>query len=143
MQSTLSFLRPLGPPRVSTMNQFLRRSLTTASASTTAPATTSAQAVTKTTIATNSTAKPRPNLPYFVQRTPSNQLPVYLLEKRGGNLKQTKVRKIEGDVKALHDELQTYLGLGKTHIAINPVTRHIIIRVCRYVSISQFEIKLT
>ncbi|EKG10707.1 Ribosomal protein L49/IMG2 [Macrophomina phaseolina MS6] len=65
-------------------------------------------------------------LPYFVQRTPSNLLPVYKETKRGGNLRLTKVRKISGDVKRLHNDLKAYLDLSEAEITINSVTQNII-----------------
>lgn len=120
MNPMLSFLRPLGLPRISTMNQFFRRSLTTASASTI-----SAPPAVKLAATETST----PNLTYFVRRTSSNSLPVYLLKKRGGNLKQTKIRKIEGDVAALRSELKSALELVDEQIVINQLTKHIIIKV--------------
>ncbi|KAI5288996.1 hypothetical protein KEM54_004583 [Ascosphaera aggregata] len=51
------------------------------------------------------TGLPLTNLPYFVRRTASNQLPVYTDTKAGGTLQQTKIQKIEGNVEALKDQL--------------------------------------
>lgn len=68
-------------------------------------------------------------LPYHIHRTASQQLPVYHLAKRGGNLHQTKVRKIDGDINALRNDLQRALGLKEEHIVINQLTRHVIIKV--------------
>lgn len=68
-------------------------------------------------------------LSYHVHRTASQQLPVYLTAKRGGNLRQTKVRKIEGDVHALREDLRSAMGLQEQHIVINHLTKHIIIKV--------------
>lgn len=68
-------------------------------------------------------------LSYHVHRTASQQLPVYHLAKRGGNLHQTRVRKIEGDIMALRDDLRQALCLKEEHITINQLTRHIIIKV--------------
>lgn len=56
-------------------------------------------------------------------------LPIYHVAKRGGNLKQTRVRKIEGDVALLREQLRTALGLDESEIAINPLTKHIIVKV--------------
>ncbi|KAG9748614.1 hypothetical protein KCU73_g7044, partial [Aureobasidium melanogenum] len=42
-----------------------------------------------------------PNLPYFVTRTPSNELPIYTLRKRGGNMRLTRVKKIDGNIDVL------------------------------------------
>ncbi|KAL8754618.1 MAG: hypothetical protein Q9184_005052 [Pyrenodesmia sp. 2 TL-2023] len=68
-------------------------------------------------------------LPYHIHRTPSQQLPVYHLAKRGGNLLQTRLRKIDGDIMKLKLELQQALGLQQEEISINQLTRHIIIKV--------------
>ena len=68
-------------------------------------------------------------LPYHVHRTASQQLPVYLLAKRGGNLHQTRIRKIDGSIMDLRNDLQQALGLEVDHITINQLTRHIIIKV--------------
>ncbi|KAK8221915.1 54S ribosomal protein img2, mitochondrial [Zalaria obscura] len=69
-----------------------------------------------------------PNLPYFVTRTPSNQLPIYLLRKRGGNLKQTRVKKIDGNIESLRDDLQQELGLLSKDCVVNSLTRHVVLK---------------
>ena len=51
------------------------------------------------------------------------------MAKRGGNLHQTRIRKIDGRIGDLRDELQMALGLKDEQIAINQTTRHIIIKV--------------
>ena len=71
-----------------------------------------------------------PPLPYHVQRTASQELPIYHIAKRGGNLHQTRIRKIRGDIIALRDELQTSLKLKKENAAVNQLTGHIILKVC-------------
>lgn len=68
-------------------------------------------------------------LSYHVNRTASKQLPVYQTTKRGGNLRQTKVRKIEGNIQALREEMRSAMGLQEEHIAINHLTKHILIKV--------------
>lgn len=72
---------------------------------------------------------PPPPLPYHVHRTASQNLPVYHLAKRGGNLHQTRVRKIEGDVERLRDEIRTFLGIKEEDVVINRLMGHIIIKV--------------
>lgn len=100
-------------PRVAAFSRFL--STTTTSAAAVSPATTATTAE---------------HLTYRVIRTPSQQLPIYLLAKRGGNLKQTRLRKIEGDVGKLKQDLQKALGIVEDkEIQINQLTRHIIIKV--------------
>lgn len=69
-------------------------------------------------------------LPYHIHRTPSQQLPVYKSEKRGGTLKQTRVRKIEGDVRALRGDLMEAMGLGEAEVKINSLTGHVLVKVC-------------
>ncbi|KAI4165069.1 MAG: hypothetical protein LQ342_001346 [Letrouitia transgressa] len=73
-------------------------------------------------------------LAYHVHRTASQQLPVYHLSKRAGSLLQTRIRKIEGDIALLKAELQLALGLKQENIAINQLTKHIIIKVSHAMS---------
>lgn len=110
---SMPFLRPLGLPRPSTLTRFLgiARASTTAASATAAPSTSA------------------PVKPYRVERTGTKNLPVYLLSKRGGNLKQTKVRRIEGNINVLRTELQEALGLEKEDVVINQLTQQIIIKV--------------
>ena len=68
-------------------------------------------------------------LPYYIYRTASQQLPIYKLAKRGGNLRQTRLRKVEGDLARLRSDLQDALNLESEHIKINHLTKHIIIKV--------------
>lgn len=70
-----------------------------------------------------------PPLPYHVHRTASQQLPIYQLAKRGGNLHQTRIRKIEGDVEKLKDEVTRALGIREDLVVINRLTGHIVIKV--------------
>jgi len=69
-----------------------------------------------------------PNLPYFVTRTPSNELPIYTLTKRGGNLLQTRVKKIDGNVDILRDALQAVLRVPENECVINRTTGHVVIK---------------
>ncbi len=52
--------------------------------------------------------------------------------KRGGNLKLTLVRKVDGKVEALRDELRTTLGtsvgLDQDRVVVNGVTRQVVIK---------------
>jgi large subunit ribosomal protein L49 len=119
----MSFLRPLALPRASTLTRFLSTSTTsTSSADSTPPPATPSQPTIETKVKATS-------LPYRVNRTPSQKLPIYLLAKRGGNLKQTRLRKIEGNVAALRQELQMALGLEEKEVVINQLNKHIIIKV--------------
>ncbi|KKA21315.1 Mitochondrial large ribosomal subunit L49 [Rasamsonia emersonii CBS 393.64] len=77
------------------------------------------------------------NLPYFVRRTPSNQLPVYLVTKAGGTKQLTKIQKTEGDVEALRTDLARALGLESGEpgakkspdVTVNRLNGHIIVKV--------------
>jgi len=75
-----------------------------------------------------SESKSAPNLAYFVTRTPSQQLPIYLEKKRGGNLLRTKLRKIDGDKEVLRQALEEELVLSPKDCAINPITGHIVMK---------------
>ncbi|KAF9891091.1 hypothetical protein FE257_005026 [Aspergillus nanangensis] len=80
------------------------------------------------------------NLPYFIRRTASNQLPVYLVTKAGGTKQQTKIQKTEGDLDALRNDLAQYLGLDlkSPDVAINRLNGHIVIRGWRKPEILKF-----
>jgi large subunit ribosomal protein L49 len=86
------------------------------------------------------------NLPYYVRRTPSHQLPVYLITKSGGTKKQTSIRKTEGDLDALRNDLARYLGLESgdeqgpksPEVEINRRTGHIIIKGWRKDEVQNF-----
>ncbi|KAK4611640.1 hypothetical protein CLAFUW4_12940 [Fulvia fulva] len=69
-----------------------------------------------------------PNLPYFVTRSANNELPIYTLRKRGGNLKMTRVKKIDGDRLRLRDALRVALGVADKDAVVNSVTGHIMIK---------------
>lgn len=70
-----------------------------------------------------------PNLSYFVNRTSSNELPIYKLWKnQGGSLLLTHVKKIDGSVETLRNDLVKELKLKSEDVTINPVTRHILIK---------------
>lgn len=66
------------------------------------------------------------------------QLPIYNLAKRGGNLHQTKIRKIDGDVQVLRDQLEKELGLDRSHVVVNSLTRQIIVKGWKKPEIARF-----
>ena len=68
-------------------------------------------------------------LSYHVHRTASQKLPVYHLAKRGGNLHQTRIRKIQGNVEKLRVEIVATLALNEATVVVNRLTGHIIIKV--------------
>lgn len=86
------------------------------------------------------------NLPYFIRRTASNQLPVYLVTKAGGTKQQTKIQKTEGDLEALRSDLARYLGLESgdprapksPDVTINRLNGHIIVKGWRKPEIQKF-----
>ncbi|KAK2596344.1 hypothetical protein N8I77_013240 [Diaporthe amygdali] len=114
------------PSRLLFRSSFLNttRLLTTEAASTsqssTPPPSSSAAA------SANST-QPR-QLSYLVERTPSKNLSVYNDARAGGTKKQTVVKKIVGDARALRDEIAEELKFPKDDVKINPVTGHIKIK---------------
>lgn len=56
-------------------------------------------------------------------------LSVYNDARAGGTKKQTVVKKIVGDTRALRDELVEELQFPRDDVKINPVTNHIKIKV--------------
>lgn len=72
----------------------------------------------------------RASEPYTVSRTPTRGLPVYQLSKSGGNLKLTRVRKLGGALETLRKQLEETLRPEPEYVKINPLTGHIIIKVC-------------
>ncbi|EAW09712.1 mitochondrial 54S ribosomal protein mL49 [Aspergillus clavatus NRRL 1] len=86
------------------------------------------------------------NLPYFIRRTASNQLPVYLVTKAGGTKQQTKIQKTEGDLDALRSDLARYLGLESSDprapkspdVTINRLNGHIVVKGWRKPEITKF-----
>ncbi|KAJ5481738.1 Mitochondrial large ribosomal subunit L49 [Penicillium sp. IBT 31633x] len=95
-----------------------------------------------------SAKKPTPtlqltNLPYFVRRTASNQLPVYLVTKAGGTKQLTKIQKTEGDLDALRNDLACALGIvdgnkPNPDVTLNRLTGHIIVKGWRKPEILKF-----
>lgn len=65
---------------------------------------------------------------YHVARSKSRNLPIYTDYKRGGNLHQTTIRKITGDLSALRDELRVFLNKKNEDVKINSLTQHVIVK---------------
>ncbi|GAB1211714.1 hypothetical protein ATERTT37_000838 [Aspergillus terreus] len=80
------------------------------------------------------------NLPYFIRRTASNQLPVYLVTKAGGTKQQTKIQKTEGDLDALRTDLARYLNIDpkSPDVTINRLNGHIVVKGWRKPEILKF-----
>merc|ERR1712093_493716 len=87
---------------------------------------------------TATTTSSPPLKPYRLIRTPSNKLPIYLLWKRGGNKKLTRVRKIEGDVNLLKSDLQAALGVKEGDVTVNQLARQVIVKGHMKPQIEQF-----
>ena len=43
-------------------------------------------------------------------------------------MKLTRVKRVDGEVEALRDELSVALGLGEKECVVNAVTRHVILK---------------
>ncbi|KAK3385975.1 mitochondrial large subunit ribosomal protein-domain-containing protein [Podospora didyma] len=70
----------------------------------------------------------RASFPWRVARTNAGNLPIFQQEKRGGNLPLTVIKKVEGDVAALRNELSVYLKLEHFKLRTKTPTNHIEIR---------------
>ncbi|KAI1181815.1 mitochondrial large subunit ribosomal protein-domain-containing protein [Nemania serpens] len=84
---------------------------------------------TNSTDSTDSAAAVAPRkLPYFVSRNNLNNLPIYQKSKAGGNFKITILKRGEGDLAALKQDLKDVLHLPDDEISINSRTQHIIVK---------------
>lgn len=79
-----------------------------------------------------------PNLPYYVSRTKSNELPIYHDWKRGGNLKLTTIRKIDGRPETLRDDLMGLLRLQREDAVVNGITGHVVLKGHHKVEVEKF-----
>jgi len=68
------------------------------------------------------------SLPYHVQRTHSNNLPVYHDIKGGGTLKTTIIRRITGDASVLREELAKLFNLEKGKSSVKNPTNHVVLK---------------
>jgi len=60
------------------------------------------------------------------------------MTKRGGNLHQTRLRKIDGSLEDLRADLQKSLTLEDKHIAINHLTKQIVIKGWKKKEVAEF-----
>ncbi|KAK0650328.1 54S ribosomal protein img2 [Lasiodiplodia hormozganensis] len=133
----LPLFRPIAGARPAAITQIhrfsqcsrFRKEAEVTTASTTAPVDANAPAVEQVQSAL---------LPYFVLRTSSNNLPVYVEKKSGGNRIQTKVRKVSGDVIALRKALQKYLSLPEDDISVNNERGYVIAKGNHHSKIVEF-----
>ncbi|KAL2356098.1 mitochondrial large subunit ribosomal protein-domain-containing protein [Cryomyces antarcticus] len=96
------------------------------------------EAATSPVTSTESQPLRKQKLPYHISRTPTNNLPIYHTAKRGGNLHETRIRKISGSVQALRDDLQKELGVQNKDCTINTLTGHIIVKGWHKGRVTQF-----
>lgn len=59
----------------------------------------------------------------------ANNLAVYHRRKRGGNMKLTEVKKIQGDAVTLSQHLSAALELPQAEVTVNSRTNHVVIKV--------------
>ncbi|KAJ2554640.1 mitochondrial 54S ribosomal protein img2 [Coemansia sp. RSA 1933] len=64
--------------------------------------------------------------PYFVNRTRFQSLPVYVDIKNGKTRRLTLIRRIEGDIQALHKDLSS--SLNDSSIQINSISNQLVIK---------------
>ncbi|KAI1193748.1 mitochondrial large subunit ribosomal protein-domain-containing protein [Nemania serpens] len=72
-------------------------------------------------------AAPR-KLPYFVGRNNLNNLSIYQKSKRGGNYKVTVLKRGEGDLASLKQDIKEVLQLLDDEVSVNSRTRHIMVK---------------
>lgn len=77
-------------------------------------------------------------LPYFVSRTGNNNLPVYQEYKAGGNKPQIRIRKVEGNLQFLKNQIEEAFQIGKGGVTVNPLAGHVIIKGRRRDEIIRF-----
>ncbi|KAI9773359.1 MAG: hypothetical protein M1840_007574 [Geoglossum simile] len=126
-QCCMPFLRPLGVPRPLVFYQFVRLSSSVG------------QPPDSTFLSPLNTPNPIPPAEsYSVCRTNPGNLPVYQTKKRGGNLQETKIKKIKGNIGALCSQLQEALGVDSNDVRINPLTNGIVIKGWKKLQVTKF-----
>ncbi|KAF2196350.1 hypothetical protein GQ43DRAFT_383512 [Delitschia confertaspora ATCC 74209] len=76
--------------------------------------------------------------PYHVARSLNKNLPVYQDYKRGGNLHQTIIRKITGDLHVLKDEVKELLRKDEKDVKINDLTKQVVIKGHHKVQVMEY-----
>ena len=76
-------------------------------------------------------------LPYFISRTENNNLPVYQEYKEGGNKLQVRIRRVEGDLQFLKNQIEEAFQM-KGGVRINPLAGHVIVKGRRRDEIVRF-----
>ncbi|KAH7028891.1 mitochondrial large subunit ribosomal protein-domain-containing protein [Microdochium trichocladiopsis] len=105
----------------------LRSLVTSSTAEPAQPAETIATTLPAEPVASSSTA-PRAKVPYYVGKNKFENFGVYHKTKRGGNLKTTEIKMVDGNIASLKEDLKAALELGNGDIAFNNTTRHIVIK---------------
>jgi large subunit ribosomal protein L49 len=77
-------------------------------------------------------------LPYFVHRTENNNFPVYQEYKAGGNKLQTRIRRVEGNLQFLRDQIESALRMEKGQVKISSLAGHVIVKGRRRDEIVRF-----
>lgn len=76
-------------------------------------------------------------LPYFISRTENNNLPVYQEYKEGGNKLQVRIRRVEGNLQFLKNQIEEAFQM-KGGVRINPLAGHVIVKGRRRDEIVRF-----
>ncbi|KAJ1326069.1 large subunit ribosomal protein L49 [Microdochium nivale] len=71
---------------------------------------------------------PRARIPYIVGKNKFENFGVYHKKKRGGNLKTTEIKLVDGNIESLKQDLKAALRLENGDIAFNSTTRHLVIK---------------
>ncbi|KAH9905941.1 mitochondrial large subunit ribosomal protein-domain-containing protein [Xylariomycetidae sp. FL2044] len=120
------------------LNPTTESNATTASPSSAEPAETDVP-----TTSTRSADQNQPaQLPYFVGRNLFNNLSIYHKSKRGGNLKLTVLKRGEGNLQVLKQDLKSALQLREGDISVNSVTKHLVIKGHKSEQVANFLITL-
>jgi len=69
-------------------------------------------------------ATPPPELPFDIQRSKTNNIPVYVKYSNGRSKVVTSIRKVRGDIKALEHCVRQRLG-NENHYQINELTNQL------------------
>jgi len=72
-------------------------------------------------------AAEKPDLPFFINRTKTNNIPVYLNRKGMGDIHVTRIRKVQGDLKELERCVRHRLG-DDHHYQVNEITSQLKIK---------------
>lgn len=77
-------------------------------------------------------------IPYFIYKSKTGNYPIYHETKLQGPKLTTRIRKLEGNLAILKEELEKALSLEAKDVEINHLTRHIIIKGHRKFEVEAF-----